>query len=98
MFTALEASYGGCTGLCITALGARKAEPSPRLKRKKETSCFINCDVFGVPYSSLFGKNNPYLIPSFLPMARQLYTFLLLTGSLVAGSSHVYAGWKAYRV
>lgn len=60
MFTALEAPYGGCTGLCMAALGARKAQPRPGVERKKETPCFIHCDVFAVTYSSLFGENNPY--------------------------------------
>lgn len=60
MFTALEAPYGGCTGLCIASLGVRKAQPGPGVERKKETASFIHCDVFAVTYSSLFGENNPY--------------------------------------
>lgn len=72
---------------------SKKGRTKPGVERKKETACFIHCDVFGVLYSSLSVKTTP-TEPSFLPLAQQLYTLPLLTGSLVASSSHVYVVWK----
>lgn len=72
---------------------SEEGRTEPGVEKKKETARFIHCDVFGVPYSSLSVKTTP-TEPSFLPLARKLCTLPLLTGSLVAGSSHVYVGWK----